>query len=479
MTDSYESHFESLTGYTVPEWYKDAKLGIFIHWGPYAVPAYDNEWYPRQMYNRDSDSFEHHREHWGEQGEFGYKDFIPKFTAEHWDPDAWAELFADSGAQYVVPVGEHHDGFAMYDSSYTEWNSVAKGPERDVIGELGDAVRDRDLRLGVSSHQAWNWRYYTYEDDFDTTDPAYEGLYAEPHEFGEPASEEFLEEWYGRTCEMVDEYDPAILYFDFGWFYDEFAPYRPRIAAHHYNAAQERGEEVVLNSKPECVDQMLSNQGEPAVDTVREKFPAGSVVGDVERGSQDEIRHHYWQTDTSVSYTSWGYVEDHEYKDAGTIVRELADVVSKNGNLLLNVGPKPDGTIPEREQELLRSLGEWLDVNGEAIYGTRPWLTFGEGPTSAASGQHAETQDLTYTAEDVRFTRDGETIYAILMHWSDEVTVQSLSSDRGYLPRSIDTVRLLGHGGDVEWSRDGDGLQVTLPSDPPCDHATVLEVTPA
>ena len=390
---------QSLQAWETPKWFRDAKLGIFVHWGPYAVPAYGSEWYPRRMYQRLRTSphgkvsdrpepvFSHHADTWGPQSEFGYKDFVPKFKAERWDPAAWAQLFVDSGAKYVVPVAEHHDGFAMYDSSHTPWNAADRGPKRDVIGELGDACREAGLRFGVSSHYAYNWRYYTFEDGFDTADPANSALYGRRHEPQAAADEQFLRHWYDRTVEIIDKYQPEVLWFDFGMNYPEFEQVRTEVAAHYYNRAVERGQEVVLQYK--------ENLHGTA-------FPAGAALLDIERGKLADIRELPWQTDTSVSVKGWGYLDGDIFKSSDSLIDDLVDIVSKNGCMLLNVGPRADGVIPEEAQRVLLDIGSWLRVNGEAIYGTRPWVTFGEGPTEVAAGHHTEGKNAAFTSDDLR-----------------------------------------------------------------------------
>jgi alpha-L-fucosidase len=452
----YEPTWESLSSYRVPEWYLDAKLGIFIHWGVYAVPAFDSEWYPRNMYRRDHRAFAHHREKWGPQSEFGYKDFIPMFKAERWDPEAWVDLFEESGARYIVPVAEHHDGFPMYATSLTEWNAARMGPRRDVIPELERAVRARGLKFGVSSHRAFNWRYYTYERDFDTSNPAHAGLYSPAHPEDQPASAEFLADWLARTKELIDRFRPDVLWFDFCWHHDEFEPYRPQVAAYYYNRAREWGKGVVLNYK--------------------DKFPDGTAVLDIERGKLDSLREHYWQTDTSVSYKSWGYIEDDEFKSVTTVVHDLVDIVSKNGNLLLNVGPRPDGTIPEAAAAVLRGLGEWLKVNGEAVYGTRPWRTYGEGPTAVTAGHMKEREDQPFTFRDIRFTTKGSALYAICLGWPEgELRIESLGAGAS----RVSSVRMVGSQEKVSWSQEQGGLRITRPKQKPCDHAYVFEIAVA
>ena len=462
-TRPYEPTWESLHAYTVPEWFKDAKLGIFIHWGVYAVPAFNNEWYPHFMYidqmsRKGANFFQHHRERYGPHAEFGYKDFIPMLTAKRWDPAAWVELFQQAGARYVVPVAEHHDGFPMYDCSFTNWNAAQMGPHRDIVAELGAAARNAGLKFGVSSHRAHNWRYYRFREDFDTSNPDYHKLYGVPHPDDAPVSYEFVLDWYARTRELVDRFSPDVLWFDFGWHRDEFEPWRPRVAAYYYNHAAAHGYEPVLQYK--------------------DKFPDGSAVLDIERGKLDDIRPHYWQTDTSVSYRSWCYIEDDEFKPASSVVHDLVDIASKNGNLLLNIGPKPDGTIPQPATDILLDLGEWLRVNGEAIYGTRHWQIYGEGPTGIPQS-FREREQQAYTAEDVRFTVKGNALYATCLGWpGNECTIRSLAAG-GRLAEQIAAVSMLGSEESLSWSRDENGLTVQMPAERPCDHAYVIKITVA
>lgn len=456
----YQANWDSLRAYEIPAWFKDAKLGIFIHWGVYSVPAWDNEWYPRFMYRdeasrKDANYFQHHCETWGHPGEFGYKDFIPLFKGENWEPEQWVDLFEEAGARYVVPVGEHHDGFPMYESQFTSWNAAVMGPRRDVVAELRDAVRRRGLKFGVSSHRAFNWRYYTYRDDFDTVDSANAGLYSPRHAEDEPAPKVWIEDWFNRTKEMIDRFEPDVLWFDFGWHYDEFEPWRPEVCAYYYNQALSWGREVVLQYK--------------------DKIPDGVAVYDIERGKLDDIRAEYWQTDTAVSYKSWSYIENDEFKSPTTLVHDLVDIVSKNGNLLLNVGPRADGAIPDEAAALLRALGAWLRVNGEAIYGTRHWRVFGEGPTGVSSGHMTERGNERFTAQDIRFTQTDNALYAILLGWPwREVTLRSLTEDR-FDARRVRGVTLLGSDQPLVWRQAEEGVLVRLPDAPTCEHAHTIK----
>jgi alpha-L-fucosidase len=375
----FEPTWESLQGIQTPQWYLDGKFGIFIHWGPYCVPAFGNEWYPRNMYIQGSPEYEHHRSTYGPQDRFGYKDFIPLFRAERFDPFAWADLFRKAGAKFVVPVAEHHDGFAMYDSHRSNWTAARMGPKRDLIGELANAIREQGLVFGVSSHRAEHWFFMNggREFDSDVNDPAYANFYgpATPTSNSRHGAAElwssrdwtprpdakFLDDWLARCCELVDRYQPQLFWFD--WWIEQivFQPYVQKFAAYYYNRGLEWQKGVAINYK-------------------NQTFAEGSAVLDIERGQLKEIRPFFWQNDTSISKNSWGYINNQEYKTAGDIIGDLVDIVSKNGALLLNIGPKPDGTIPDQEQEILREIGRWLDVNSEAIYGTRPWQVYGEGP---------------------------------------------------------------------------------------------------
>ena len=455
---TYEPTLESLSQYTVPEWYKDAKFGIYTHWGPYAVPAFGNEWYPRNMYLRDNPAFQHHRKVWGEQSTFGYKDFIPMFTAAKWDPQQWADLFLRAGAKFAGPVVEHHDGFPMYDCEYTTFNCVRMGPKRDITAEQKAAFEAVGMKFVATSHRAQNHRHFHFEGGFDNMDPQYKDLYWKPGgDQRNNTDPEFLEDWLGRTKEVIDKYEPDVLWFDFGWHRKEFLPYRLELVSYYYNRAEEWGREVVMNYKDHVFD--------------------GAAVYNIERGKLAGIREGFWQTDTSISTKSWGFVENESFKSATVVIHDLIDIVSKNGNMLLNVGPRPDGTIPPEAEGLLLAIGEWLGVNGEAIYGTRPWEKFGEGPTLVKSGHHSERDNKPFTYEDFRFTRKANALYAIAMGWPGRKTkICSLASGCGIKPEQIQAVTMLGKKDALPWSQDHEGLHVTLPALKPCDHAYTIKI---
>ena len=340
----FRADWESLQKYEVPEWYKDAKFGIFIHWGAYSVPAFGNEWYPRNMYVPESPEYKHHMATYGPQDKFGYKDFLPMFKAEHYDPVAWAELFKKSGAKYVVPVAEHHDGFAMYDSGLSDWTAAKMGPHRDTTGELGKAVRAAGLHFGVSSHRVEHNFFLGVGRSIssDVNDPQYAAFYGPAHNWlsapwGVPLNDDFTyvssawaDDWLARGAELVEKYHPDIVYFDWWIGQASIRPNLAKFAAFYYNSSLKYGDHVgVINYKDYAMQEH-------------------SGVLDLERGQLGDIRPLYWQTDTSVSNKSWGYIKDDTFKSPEFVVHQLIDIVSKNGNLLLNIGPRSDGTIPDR-----------------------------------------------------------------------------------------------------------------------------------
>ena len=477
----FRANWNSLAAYRIPAWYRDAKFGIFIHWGVYSVPAFGNEWYPRNMYVEGSPEFKHQVAVYGPQSKFGYKDFIPQFRAEHFDPDAWVDLFTRAGARYIVPVAEHCDGFAMYDSSITDWNAVKMGPHRDVVGALATATRKRGLHFGVSSHRAEHWWWYSggMKFDSDVRDPAYAGIYgpAQPRSLpGEDDSKEpnpnhlerwlppnsaFLDDWLARSSELVDKYHPDFMYFDWWIGQPAFQSSLKQFAAYYYNEAAARQQGVVLTYKDH-------------------DFPENTAVLDIERGKLDALRLLPWQTDTSVSIHSWGYVKNDAYRDAKSLIDELVDVVSKNGNLLLNVGPKSDGTIPEQARTILLEMGKWLSTNGEAIYGSRPWLLYGEGPTIVTSSA-LNTDRQEFTPEDIRFTTNRGALYAIALGWpaSGELHVHTLWKGTPYLHGPICSVQLLGQPGKLASSQREDGLHIQLPANRPDEPAFVFRILTA
>ncbi len=457
----YQASWESLAQHPTPDWYRRAKLGIFIHWGIYSVPGFGNEWYSRNMYDPSHREFAHHLQTYGEHTRFGYKDFIPQFRGERFDAGAWADLFCQAGARYIMPVAEHHDGFAMYETQFNRWSAPNMGPKRDVIGELKAAAQERGLTFCASTHRAEHYFFMNMGRTIpsDVQDEAYRDFYgpAVYHErwgsekLGETTEtpstpgpdEAWLTDWMVRTCELIDNYQPKVLYFDW-WIQNlAFKPYLKKIAAYYYNRAAQWGVEVSINYKHEA-------------------FPPGVATFDVERGALTQISPVPWQTCTAIGKASWGYRKDNEYKSSRQIICDLIDIVSKNGSLLLNVGPKPDGTITREETQVLTDLGAWMAVNGQGIYDTVPWEQFGEGSVNAAQGYFQDGEEKAYTPQDFRFTYRGGSLYAFQMRPDGKpVCIRSLAL-RGMYDFGIEKVELLGYG-QLPFERNQDGLQLQLP----------------
>ena len=462
----YSSSWESLQGYRPARWFGESKFGIFIHWGVYSVPAFSTEWYSRNMYRQGTADFDHHRATYGDQATFGYKDFIPDFTMSSFDPDAWATLFRRAGAQYVVPVAEHHDGFAMYASERSRWTVSQMGPNRDVFGDLALALREQSILVGGSSHRAEHWFFMNggMRFDSDVRDPAFSDFYGPAQREETSPSEEYLNDWLLRTVEFIDRNRPQLLWFDWWIETPAFEPYLRTLAAYYYNRAAEWGVEVVINYKWGA-------------------FAAGSAVYDIERGAMGEAQPFVWQNDSSVSRNSWCWTENHDYKSIPELIGELLDVVSKNGNLLLNIGPKPDGTIAAAEVSMLESIGDWLSVNGEAIYGTVPYRVPGEGPTQIKAGSFVDGDQSTLTADDFRFTVrndfTGSYLYASTTGWptTNSITLTTLGLRHQVEPRGIAEVRLLGLETPLEWRREDDGLHVVLPANRTHDHGYAIRIS--
>ena len=472
----FSASWDSLSEAVIPTWYQDAKFGIFIHWGVYCVPAFGNEWYPRNMYREGSPEFDHHVKTWGPQHQFGYKDFIPMFTAEQFDAGAWANLFREAGARFVMPVAEHHDGFPMYDSALSDWNAAKMGPKRDIVGALRDAVEARDMVFTASSHRAEHWWFMGEGRTFDSdvNDPAYADFYGPAH--GNPGPEHhwdnylanppdaaYLEDWLLRTCEIIDSYRPKVLWFDWWIMNLAFKPYLKRMAAYYYNRAAEWGVGVAINYKYDA-------------------FPVQAAVFDVERGQLSGIRSLFWQTDTAVQKNSWGYTENQDYKTAPDIVGDLVDIVSKNGALLLNIGPKKDGTIPEPEQAILRDIGTWLSQNGEAIYGTRSWTIYGEGPTKVSEGAFTDTNRAAFTAQDIRFTAKDGALYAIFLRCPEDGRgrITSLGAKRpvtaGVGSGHILSVTRLDGKVELAFEETAEGLEIRFPEGYRTEFAVAVRI---
>ena len=456
----YKDSWDRLSTHPMPEWFRSAKFGIFIHWGVYSVPAFGSVWYSRNMYIQGSAEYEHHIKTYGPHKEFGYKDFIPMFTAEKYNAAEWAELFQKAGARYVVPVAEHHDGFQMYKSELSHWNAYEMGPKRDTLGELCQALAERRLVNGSSSHRVEHWFFMGHGKEFDSDikDPMERGDFYWPamqeqnHQdiYSEPTpTQEFLEDWLLRTCEIIDNYRPKLLYFDWWIQHSSVKPYLKKMAAYYYNRAEDWREEVLISYK-------------------HDSFMFGTAVVDIERGQFADMKPYYWQTDTSVALNSWCYTENNRYRSAAEIICDMVDIVSKNGNLLLNIGPKADGTIPKEDADILSEIGEWLSVNGEAIYGSHVWRKYGEGPTQVIEGQFSDGIKKEFTSCDIRYTCKGTNLYAIIMKCSEDGSycIPSLGEqDASRKPNFhgiINDVQLLGFDVDCRWNRDEAGLHLQV-----------------
>lgn len=459
-TDSWESIREN---YKTPDWFVNGKFGIFLHWGVYSVPAAGSEWYPRHMYGG---MLKHHTEKWGNPKDFGYKDFIPMFTAEKFDPAGWAALFKEAGATYVIPTAEHHDGFALYDSELTRWDAVDMGPKRDLIGDLGSAVRDAGMMFGVSCHRMENWDFMhpTAAREHDLYDPEYADFYGPPQKPDNskasamgptaeevmdgkeaPQSQAFLEEWLARCQEIIDKYRPDILWFDNGVNSRTLDPVKLRLAAYYYNRAAEWGKDVSLSTKSDAY----------LYGTIRDFERQGRAP--------KEMTAYYWQVDEPIGH-KFGYVEGLQLQSSGQVIRKLIENISRNGNLCLNISPKANGTIPDDQQTILRKVGSWMKINGEAVYGTRAWIFFGEGPS-------VEDNKAEY---DFRFTRKGNTFYAFLMRWSGgKVVIKSF--DRLYLGK-VKSVSMLGCDVTLDFRQTVDGLEIKVPIGNPNTDISVFKV---
>ena len=478
---------ESLGRYECPDWFRDAKLGIWAVWGPESVPM-QGDWYARRMYLSDeidsktgrhkgpNSDYTHHLEHYGHPSQFGFKDIIPLWRAERWDPDRLMALYKKAGAKYFCMIAMHHDNFDCWDSKFDRWNAVNMGPKRDIAGEWQKAAAKEGLRFGMTEHLAASWWFYSSNKGhdsggpmagvpYDGNNPKYADLYwsgnANPsfHYYGEDVPRSYKQNWFNRINDMIGRYHPDLLYSDSPLPYPNEVG--RKLLANFYNAniAQHGGKlEAVYTCKE------TSN---------------GRWVQDLERGVMEGINPHPWQTDTCVGdwYYQQSLFDGHRYKTPETVIHMLCDIVSKNGNLLLNFPPRPDGTLDGDEVKILEAMSAWIAVNGEGIYGTRPWKTYGEGPSQAQKSGSFNEGKLAYTARDIRYTqtKDGKTLYAFALGWPDDnrLVLRSVATAAG----TIAGVALLGHTGKLDWKQTADGLVVNLPAQRPCALAYGLKIT--
>ena len=451
----YQPTWSSLMQAKTPDWFKQNHFGIFIHWGVYSVPANSNEWYPRNMYIEGMPAYEHHVKTYGSQKNFGYKDFIPMFRAEKFNPAEWVKLFKEAGAGYVFPVAEHHDGFQMYDSEISDWTSVKMAMKRDVLGELKEAIQEEDMIFCESNHRVEHAFFMGHgcEFDSDIKQPMklgdfYYPAMPEPDNqdlFSPAPPQDFMEDWLARNVELVEKYRPAMVYFDWWIQHESVKPYLKKFAAYYYNRGVEWGMDVAISYKHDAM--ML-----------------GTAILDMERGHFSEAKPFYWQADTSMAFNSWCYTEQNRFKQTKDILQDLVDIVSKNGCLLLNVGPKADGSICEEEVQMLNEIGEWLDVNGEAIYDSHPWRVQAEGNTEVVEGMFSEEGRKDFDSTDVRFTCREDCIYIIPMQQhGEDVIVKSMGEESKDFHGIITEFSVLGYDQKPVYTREADKMIIHAP----------------
>jgi len=484
---TYTADWNSLASHTqAPEWFRDAKFGIYFHWGVYTVPAYGNEWYPRWMHvegyvrGKSHDYFKHHLETYGHPTKFGYHDFVPMFKAEKFDAGQWAELVKEAGARFAGPVAQHHDGFAMWDSEITPWNVADMGPKRDITGLIAKAVRKRGMKLVASFHHARNLQRYANNKEHLDPDstlslserfrnshyPFIKGMPPTSDDpklrllYGNVPEKQWLERmWLGELKEFIDKYEPELIWFD-SWLDQIPELYLKRFCAYYVNHRTASGVTPVITRK-------------------QEDLPLSVALEDFEKGRLDQLTSHCWLTDDTISLGSWCYTEDLKIKPAAMVLHGLIDIVSKNGCLLLNVSPKSDGSIPQNQREVLLTIGRWLKVNGEAIYYTRPWTRYGEGDTVIGKSG-GFIKEPTYSAKDVRYTssKDDLVLYAILLGRPEpgsKIRLKSLSWNT-----RIKRITMLGSKQDVRWTISRkEGMVMTMPDGPASDLAVTFRIEKA
>jgi len=470
----FDSSVSSLEAYRTPEWFRDAKFGIWSHWGPQAVPR-QGDWYARFLYVPGHPHYAYHVKNYGHPSEVGYKDIIALWKAERFDPDALMSKYAAAGAKYFVSMGVHHDNFDLWKSKHHRWNAAAMGPKRDIVGAWKSAAQRRGLRFGVSEHlgasYCW-WHPNRLYDQFwpklgvsyDGADPRYADLYHdnrdEPY-LNKPGTwyttnPAFHRRWFERIRDLIDSYQPDLLYSDGGLPFGEVGR---SLVAHFYNSS------IARRGK---LDAVYTHK-----DLGSGEFHRKAAVQDVERGVLEGINPLPWQTDTSNS--DWFYNEHDGFKSAKEVIGMLADIVSKNGNMLLNVVQYPDGSLPPQSEELLAGLAGWMKINAEAIHGTRPWRTFGEGPTRPKPGAFSESGS--YTAQDIRFTTKGAALYAIALgEPRGRTRIEALALSNPNERRRVRDVRLLGYPEKLTFRQTGEALEIDAPPRLPSRYASVFKI---
>ena len=478
---TYDASWESLVSHDVPEWLLDAKFGIYAHWGVYSVPAFGNEWYARRMYDKKDKMkvYDFHRKKYGDPSTFGYKDLIPLFTAEKYDPDAWADLIAKSGAKYAGIAVVHHDGFGLWDSDVSQWNAGKMGPNRDLYGDLVQSLRTKEgMKIIATFHHIRTFDWFLPGDPqaveegrkagWDLFDPKYANFYWNRFT---GKYEDFITQWRAKVREVTDKYQPDVVWFDGGTFQDAKSQKMVlSILSYYYNQGETWGKPVeVLNKLPT---------------SMKFNFPRGFGVLTYEEGRDREAKvDRPWIDDMKISTFSWGYIEGQTYKRVDEILDGLIDRVSRGGGLLLSLCPLADGTLNKPQKDILLAMGGWLKTNGEAIYGTRPWKIHAEGSEDhirVKQGKHPKWVFGTCGAGDIRFTRskDGKTLYAIALGWpkGGTLTIRTLGTGTKVSSGGIAGVSLLGCDQELTWTRGADGLIVNLPAKKPHDYAYAFRI---
>ena len=477
----YDTSWRSLCRHPVPDWFRDSKFGIYTHWGPYTVPAYgggsdalvgkqggyNSAWYPRNMYDSESACGKYHQKVFGGPEKTGYKDLIPQLTAEKFDAAEWVEVFKDAGARFVGPTAQLHDGFAMWNSKVNRWNCSTMGPKRDVMGELAHAARAQDLRFITTFHHSYQWFFYQMArgKGYDLDDPALEDLYVRAHDRREMPDAAYHDRWRDQLYEVIDGYSPDLIWFDFGlrWIRSD---YKRAFLAYYYNEAVRKGQEVAVTFK-------------------NRDLPPGAGIFDLEVGKMDDLTQFPWLTDTSIDCVpngNWAYSASAGFKSPERLIHTLVDIVSKNGQLLLNVGPCADGSLPEGAKTTLQKMGQWLRVNGKAIYNTRPWYIAGEGPTASRvdmskGGHFNETGEPRFCAHDIRFTVGDGAVYAMCLGVPGDVVFINAFRERVHADEFRE-IRLLGYDTPLNWRMDlDDGLMIECPMSMPSEYANTFEIT--
>jgi alpha-L-fucosidase len=476
--DPFQPTRASLQSYAVPEWFRDAKFGIWSHWGPQSAIE-DGDWYARLMYVEGSEQYRYHLTNFGHPSKVGYKDVVGIWKADKWDPDHLMSLYKKAGAKYFVSMGVHHDNFDLWDSKYTRWNSVNMGPKRDVVGTWRNAALKQGLRFGVSEHLWISYKWFAVSHGADKVGPlagvSYDGIdpanadlyhdadcarYVDKLDWNDDGIPETWKRHYlDRMTDLIDKYQPDILYTDGHLPFEE---YGMRMVSRLYNVSAQRhsgNTEAVYMSK-ENTDCAI-----------------GTCLLDHERGVADGIAANPWQTDTCIG--QWHYKRGQRYKTSKKVIDLLVDIVSKNGNLLLNFPLPNSGELDSNEIRVLQGITAWMEVNSEGIYGTRPWKIYGEGPSTlqkVEAGNFNEDKQKDLTAEDIRFTKKGSAIYAFVMGKPEIAVVNALGLWSPQNSGKIQRVQILGHEGDLQWEQDDESLRVKVPPSVASEIGLALKV---